>query len=35
MKQKDKLNHVCFMYILLPSHYADAKMKQAIMRKQR
>ena len=28
MKQKQKLNHVYFMYILLPSHSAEAKMKR-------
>ena len=28
MKQKQKLNHVYFMYISLQSHYADAKIKQ-------
>ena len=27
MKQKQKLNHVYYMYISLPSHHVEAKMK--------
>ena len=27
MKEKQKINHVYFMYISLPSHYAEAKIK--------
>ena len=34
MKQKQKLNHAYFMYILLPSHYAEANIRKAIILKQ-